>query len=363
MSEASKLPLRRVPNVRALLINEQAKKHLQAVAANHMKPERMTRLMVAAIQKNPKLAECEPITMLGAMMTCASIGLEPNTVLGHAYLIPFENKRKGITEVNLIIGYKGMIDLARRSGHVVNIHADVVFEGDDFSFEYGSNQHLTHRPAGSRENPTHAYCHAKLTDGEAFVVLPYEVVLKTRDSSQGYKTAVRSGKKDTPWIAHEHAMAKKTAVRALFNELPISLERISDALEVDDGNNAFAQFAMAPDAGVMPSTDDGKTIDGEIVNEVPEPTEEQQKPKADPAKETAESETDDQPSTAEVPNEDEIITGLFNMVKGEIDGCQSEDEIDAVFGLYEDQIKPHSDTKAYADLEAHANKRLSEMQS
>lgn len=246
-------PLRQVANVRELLVNDMAKQQLSIVAAHHMRPERMMRLMANALTTTPKLGECEPITLLGAMMTCASLGLEPNTVLGHAYLIPF-----GKT-VTLVIGYKGMIDLARRSGNVVSIHADVVYAGDEFSYEYGSNQHLRHVPGVDRENPTHAYCHAKLTDGEAFIVLPWSVVMKTRDGSQGYKTAMKYGKKDTPWIAHEHQMARKTAVRALFNELPISIEKVSDAIEVDERKTNFAAFAMDPTSGV--------TIDGEYIDE------------------------------------------------------------------------------------------------
>ncbi|SFY20488.1 recombination protein RecT [Paracoccus pantotrophus] len=274
-STAAAKPLRQVQNVRELLVNDQAKQQLAAVAAGHMRPERMLRLMANAIRTTPQLGECEPLSLLGAMMTCASLGIEANTPLGHAYLIPFKNSRKGTTEVQLILGYKGMIDLARRSGHIVNIHGDVVYEGDEFSFEYGSDQHLRHRPKGKRKNPIYAYCHAKLTDGEAFVVLPWDEVMAIRDSSQGYQTAKRFGKKDSPWIAHVHEMAAKTAVRALFKYLPISIEmdggKLGDALNVDDARADYRAFAMDPTAGVAIEGDadsydeaeDGETVDPE----------------------------------------------------------------------------------------------------
>lgn len=259
-------PLRQVASVRELLVNDQAKQQLAAVAAGHMRPERMLRLMANAMRTTPQLGECDPLSLLGSMMTCASLGVEPNTPLGHAYLIPFKNKRKGITEVQLILGYKGMIDLARRSGHIVNIHGDIVYEGDDFSFEYGSEQHLKHRPKGKRANPLYAYCHAKLTDGEAFVVLPWDEVIAIRDASQGYKTAIQYGKKDSPWIAHQHEMAAKTAVRALFKYLPISIEmdggKLGDALAVDEQQVDFSQFAQNPDEGHM--------IEGEAENVDPD---------------------------------------------------------------------------------------------
>lgn len=259
----AKRPLRQVANVREMLVNEQAQQQLRAVAAGHMKPERMMRLMANAMRTTPQLGECDPLSLLGSMMTCASLGVEPNTPLGHAYLIPFKNKRKGITEVQLILGYKGMIDLARRSGHIRNIHGDVVYEADEFSFEYGSNQHLTHRPKGKRVNPIYAYCHATLTDGEAFVVLPWDEVIAIRDASQGYRTAIQYGKKDSPWIAHQHEMAAKTAVRALFKYLPISIEvdggKLGDALTVDENQIDFSAYATNPD--------DGPAIEGEIVDE------------------------------------------------------------------------------------------------
>ncbi|WP_312526655.1 recombinase RecT [Paracoccus sp. (in: a-proteobacteria)] len=259
----AKRPLRQVSNVREMLVNEQAQQQLKAVAAAHMRPERMMRLMANAMRTTPQLGECDPLSLLGSMMTCASLGVEPNTPLGHAYLIPFKNKRKGITEVQLILGYKGMIDLARRSGHIRNIHGDVVYEEDEFSFEYGSNQHLKHRPKGKRTNPLYAYCHATLTDGEAFVVLPWDEVMAIRDASQGYRTAVQYGKKDSPWIAHQHEMAAKTAVRALFKYLPISIEidggKLGDALTVDENQIDFASFAKNPE--------EGPAIEGDYVDE------------------------------------------------------------------------------------------------
>ncbi|WP_072296112.1 recombinase RecT [Paracoccus sp. SM22M-07] len=280
-------PLRQVTNVKELLMNDMAKQQLATVAASHMKPDRMMRLMANAIRTTPQLGDCDPLSLLGSMMTCASLGVEPNTPLGHAYLLPFKNKRKGITEVQLILGYKGMIDLARRSGHVKNIHGDVVYESDDFSFEYGSNQHLTHRPRGKRENPLYAYCHATLTDGEAFVVLPWDEVMAIRDASQGYRMAVQYNKKDSPWIAHQHEMAAKTAVRALFKYLPISIEmdggKLSDALSVDENRIDYTAFAKDPTAGHI----EGEAYDvetGEVEEKDEAPAREE--PKKEPAKKT-----------------------------------------------------------------------------
>lgn len=249
-----KMPLRQVPNVRSLLMNDAAREQLASVAAKHMNPERMMRVVANAIRTTPQLQEAEPMSMLGALMTCASLGLEPQTPLGLAYLIPFKNNRKNVTEVQLIIGYKGFADLARRSGQIVSLHADVVYSDDElWSYEYGTDMHLRHKPGPRAGKKTHAYCHVKLKDGEAFVVLPWEQILKTRDNSQGWRTAVRFGKtEEHPWKKYEDRMAAKTAVRALANagEMPLSIEFLN-ATDVDDRPTDFRSFAMDPTAGVI----------------------------------------------------------------------------------------------------------------
>lgn len=380
-------PLRQVTNVRELLMNDMAKQQLASVAAQHMRPEQMMRLMANAMRTTPQLGECEPLSLLGAMMTCASLGLMPNTPLGHAYLIPFKNTRKNITEVQLVVGYKGMIDLARRSGHIVNIHGDVVYEGDDFSFEYGSNQHLTHRPRGKRVNPIYAYCHAKLTDGEAFVVLPWDEVMAIRDASQGYKTAVKYGKKDSPWIAHQHEMAAKTAVRSLFKYLPISIEmdggRLSEALTADENRVDFAAFAAQPAEGltiegggaevdeqVDPETGEVTYIEdqraGQQTIEQPrepvqrqqqdEPAARQRQTRSRAAKDEAPPPAEDEPTLPldnEAPRED--VSELVNRVRDwaisdMIDGA----DIDTTLAAYEGDLAiiEKADPKAHAALVA-----------
>ena len=84
-------------------------------------PERFTRMALTAISVNPKLAECTPKSFMGSLMNAAQLGLEPNTPLGQAYLIPYKNK--GNMEVQFQIGYKGLIELAYRSGEFANIYA------------------------------------------------------------------------------------------------------------------------------------------------------------------------------------------------------------------------------------------------
>lgn len=270
------IPLRQVASVKQLLVNDQARGQLAAVAAKHMSPERMMRVVANAIRTTPKLQDCEPMSFLGALMQCAALGLEPNTVLGHAYLIPFDNRRKNITEVQVVVGYKGLIDLARRSGHITSISANIHYSDDElWEYEEGTEARLRHRPGDLNGKKLHAYAIAQFRDGgHAYVVLPWSHVMKIRDGSQGWQTAVKFGATaKSPWHTHEDAMAKKTAIRALAKYLPLSVE-FSDAVAVDEKKADYRAFAMDPTAGV--------TIDGEAEEDQPE-AEEEAKPEPKPA--------------------------------------------------------------------------------
>lgn len=286
-----KTPLRQVASVKELLWNENARAQLASVAAKHMSPERMMRVVANAIRTTPLLQECEPMSFLGALMHCAALGLEPNTPLGHAYLIPFKNTRKNITEVQVVIGYKGFIDLARRSGQLASIHGDVVYDDDElWSHEYGSQQHLRHIPGPRKGNRIGAYCYAKLNlgdgitaEGHIFMTMS-EIIAHRNSHSQGWKTAMKFGKTvGSPWDEKNPAfaaMAIKTAVRALANrgELPMSIEFMT-ALESDERASNLGAFAMDPAAGItiegdaseQTAADEGGgetiTADGEVIDQ------------------------------------------------------------------------------------------------
>lgn len=126
------------------------------------------RIALTEIRKVPKLADCDQTSFLGAIMQCAQLGLEPGGALGHAYLIPFENRRKNITEVQFVVGYRGMLDLARRSGQIVSIEARPVYERDHFHVAFGLEPSLKHEPnwdAADRGELKFVYAVAKLKDG------------------------------------------------------------------------------------------------------------------------------------------------------------------------------------------------------
>ena len=336
-------PLTQVTNVKELLWNDQARAQLQQVAAKHMNPERMMRLMANAMRTTPKLAECDPMSLLGGLMTCASLGLEPNTIMGHAYLIPFKNGRKGITEVQLVVGYKGLIDLARRSGHITSISANIHYDDDElWDYEEGTESRLRHKPGPQEGEKKHAYAIAKFTDGgHAYVVLPWAKVMKIRDGSQGWQTAVRyNNTAKSPWATHEDEMAKKTAIRALSKYLPLSVE-FADAVNLDGGQANFADFAANPaePLDITPARDDDDAmIEGDVGEVAPPEPEQEPEPKA--------QKEEPQPQPRKAPEnkpqrspDQEQFRGLVEMIKRDLLDAPSVDEVLDLYGPQIDQMK------------------------
>lgn len=207
----------------------------------HLTADRLSRVALTEFRKNPRLASCDPKSLFGAVIQCAQLGLEPGGALGHAYLIPFKNSKTNRDEVQFIVGYKGMLDLARRSGQIVSIATHVVYEADTFHVTLGLNPDLVHQPnwqTPDRGEMTFVYAIARLKDGGVqFDVMSRAEIERVRNESQGYKMAMRYKNATTPWIAHFDEMARKTVIRRLFKYLPVSIE-MQRAIAYDEGCDA-----------------------------------------------------------------------------------------------------------------------------
>lgn len=223
---------------------EASKGSMLAVLPKHVSPDRMLSLALGALRSNPQLMECTTESLMSAVIVSSQLGLEPNTPLGHAYLIPFRNNKAGRTDVQFIPGYRGLIDLARRSGQIVSIASHAVHEHDEFDYCYGLDERLHHKPKLGDRGPVIAfYSVAKLVGGgHAFEVMSLEQVQSVRDNSQGYKAALRYAKRDQsgnitylnhPWHNHFEEMGRKTLIRRLFKYLPISIE-LATAVRLDE---------------------------------------------------------------------------------------------------------------------------------
>jgi len=196
---------------------EDMKPELQKALPEHITPERITRIALTTIRTNPALQECSPGSLLGAVMQSAQLGLEPGLV-GHCYFVPFWNNKEKRREVQFIIGYKGMIDLARRSGHIQSIYAHTVHEADTFDYELGLHPKLVHKPAtGQKGEMTHVYAVAHFKDGG------YQFEVFSKQDIENVRKRSKS-KDNGPWKTDYEEMAKKTVIRRMWKYLPISIE-------------------------------------------------------------------------------------------------------------------------------------------
>lgn len=209
------------------LASEFAKALPGGVGNNAMKPDRLCRLALTACRLNPKLGECNFTSLAGSLMTAAQLGLEPNTPLGHCYLIPRRNGKTGLQEVTFQLGYQGMIELSQRSGRIQNLYAAPVYSHDEFDYWLGLEPNVIHRPAnGNRGALVAVYAVAKYKDGGS----NFEVL--TIDEIESYRRRSLSAN-NGPWNSDYVAMALKTAVRRLFKWLPKSTE-LAIAVTADD---------------------------------------------------------------------------------------------------------------------------------
>lgn len=206
------------------------KKQLALALPKTMTAERMSRIVLTEMKRTPALAKCSPATFYGAVLQCAQLGLEPGSALGQAYLVPFGSGKddQGRSNCQLIIGYRGMIDLARRSGQIQSINAYPVYEKDEFSYELGLHPDIKHKPSSEADRGKLIYVYAVanlMGGGVQFEVMSEAEVRKVQASSKAGKSG--------PWTSHFESMAKKTVIRRLFKYLPVSIEA-ARAVEVDE---------------------------------------------------------------------------------------------------------------------------------
>lgn len=232
------------PPTLAQLIERQ-KPEIARALPRHMNPDRMARIAVTVLRQTPKLAQCTPESFLGALMTCSQLGLEPGP-LGHAYLVPYKR------EVTFIPGYRGLVDLAYRSGQVATVKAQVVYEADEFDFEEGLDAYLKHKRSRAADpgKVIWVYALVKLKDGASnFVVMTVAEVEKIRKRSM----AANNG----PWVTDWEAMAKKTALKQLSKWMPLSPE-FNQAVQHD---GSVRVDAVSDLVDVKPEFVDGEVVD------------------------------------------------------------------------------------------------------
>lgn len=218
-------------------------------------PERFTRMTLTALRTTPKLAQCNPMSFLAAMMSAAQLGLEPNTPLGQAYLIPFKNNRAGTMDVQFQVGYKGLIDLAYRSGEVEVVQAQCVYANDEFECEYGLEPKLRHKPAsGERGELVKVYAMFRTkSGGYGFEVMSVHDI---KEHAKKYSKAYSSG----PWQSNFEEMAKKTVLKKVLKYAPLKSDFVKAVAQ-----DSTVKHELSAD--MFEVTDDGEVIEAEFAAE------------------------------------------------------------------------------------------------
>lgn len=227
--------------------------------------EQMARVFLTALTITPKLLDCDPMSLLKAVMEAAQLGLLTDGVLGHGYILPYGNTAK------FIPGYRGLIDLARRSGHVNSIQARAVFEDDEFDYGYGLEPYLVHKPAPRNEGLTDEelrdkviafYATATLATGEVVFEVMY------RDDIEAIRRRSPAGKSG-PWVTDWVEMGKKTVIRRLMKSLPLSAEAQRAVVSDEYAEAGVLDRLIGHDEGVV-DAEGVETLDSLVRDGEPE---------------------------------------------------------------------------------------------
>ena len=221
---------------------DRSKASIAKALPKHFDAERLLRIALAAASRNPRLLECTPQSILMATIQAGMLGLEPETPLGLAYLVPYQNRSKNCYEAQFIPGYRGLVKLAHQSGVVSQVRSRVVYSGDVFDVEYGITEKLKHTPSfddSTERKVVAVYAVAEFKDG------PPQFEVMTFSQIESIRARSKSGSSG-PWVTDWVEMGRKTVLRRLCKSLPLTTE-LAGALDAQ----ARAEGGDAPDYGEL----------------------------------------------------------------------------------------------------------------
>jgi len=225
------------------LNNGKFQQQLAAALPKFLDTDHFVRSAITEFRLNPALAECSVPSVLGYFMQAAACGLEPASTLGQCYPVPFNNKKTGMKEAQFLLSYRGMLSIARRSGEIASVVAEIVYEKDVFELEYGLEPKLVHKPFidGDPGQMRGAYCVVRFKgDGVEPLIkyMPKSEIDKHRNRSKSSSNG--------PWVTDYPEMARKTVFRSVFKWLPVSIEQIQ-ATTTDGAVSRYKADAASTD--------------------------------------------------------------------------------------------------------------------
>lgn len=229
---------------------------IAAVLPKHLTAERVIQMAATVIQKNQQIAKCTPTSLLGSVMQASILGFPPVEALGYCYFVPYGR------DIQFQIGYRGMIELARRSGKIKMIYAEVVREGDEFEVQFGLEPKLEHKPKlDASKQLTHVYAVCHFTDGGYnFVVLSKSDIERLR-----MRSPMQKGTPSGAWHTDYDAMAKAKALKQLSKYLPLNIDQLTaiasdEAVITPENFNKQGEFKVEDANYEMVDTSTGEII-------------------------------------------------------------------------------------------------------
>ncbi len=211
-------------------ILEYMKPQIAQALPDYVKADQIIQMAVTLADRTPAIKECSPESFVGAVMQASILGFRPVAALGECYFVPYKNNSNGKKEIQFQIGYKGYLSLARKSGEIKSLYAEVVREGDAFDYELGLERKLVHKPSGKTDAEiTHAYAVAHYQNGG------FNFMVLSRSEIEGYRkrSPAQTTSPSGAWKSDYDLMAKKTAIRRIAPYLPVSIERLQSAAATD----------------------------------------------------------------------------------------------------------------------------------
>lgn len=220
-------------SLKEIISSEAMQKQFQAALPSHLSPERFARIAITALTRTPKLQDCTPESLMKCLLDLSAIGLEPDG--RRAHLIPYGK------ECTLVLDYKGIVELMRRSGDVAAIHADVICENDTFEHNLGVIEKHTFDLQQPRGEMYAAYCQVTFKNGSK------QSAIMSKQEIDGIRKRSKAGN-NGPWVTDFNEMAKKTVLRRVSKLVTLSPEvlDIVDQDAVAEFGSGFRNVTKAP---------------------------------------------------------------------------------------------------------------------
>lgn len=221
------------PGIIDIINSDSMKKQFEKALPKYITPDKFVRIALTAINSNPELAQCTQTSLLAAMMNSAQLGLEFNTPLGEAYLIPYRNKKTNVVTANFQVGYQGLLKLAYNTGAFKRITAREVRENEEFDINYGTGE-INHKPCltGNSGNVIGYYAIYQTKDGGQ------DVFYFSKEDAENYGKTYSKTYNSGPWKTNFDAMAKKSALIQVLKYAPKTTEsqKLIGAMNTDNSN-------------------------------------------------------------------------------------------------------------------------------